>query len=178
MRTRWPPEAEGRPRAGVPGRDLVRTPPLDAPGRRPDGGDVPPHGGRVPERGPREADGGTERRPPNATVEDRPAEAEPSGAPAARGGTRGPFLVLGVLAAIGCLQLLFMIGLELNRTIQHREAIATLEGEVAALEREAQGLRAVIEHGDDPAFREQLARKQGFMYPSETRVIVVPQEGP
>lgn len=118
-------------------------------------------------------DGASRGEEDRARAEERAAEAGPR----TRAPT-GPFVLLGVLAAIGCLQVLFMIGLELNRTVQHHEAIRALEAEVAALQREAQGLRATIEHGQDPAFREQLARRQGFMYPFETRVIVMPQGGP
>lgn len=81
--------------------------------------------------------------------------------------------VLGLLAALGALQLLFLIGVELDRTVRHRAAISELRADVADLRAEADALRAVEAHADDPRYREQLARLQGFMYPDETRVIVL-----
>ena len=38
---------------------------------------------------------------------------------------------------------------------------------------EADALRAVAERADDEAFREQLARRQGFVHPGERRIVVL-----
>ncbi|MDZ7799846.1 MAG: hypothetical protein U5K81_03505 [Trueperaceae bacterium] len=103
---------------------------------------------------------------------------EPVPAEQARGGahdraTSRGLRVLGVFAALGALQLLFLIGVELDRTVRHRAAIDELRQQVESLRAEADALHAVAEHADDDAYREQLARLQGFMYPDETRVVVL-----
>lgn len=87
--------------------------------------------------------------------------------------TRRALLVLGVIAAIGIVQIGFLLFVEADRALRHRTAIAHLEQEIGALQREADGLEAVAARADDEAFREQLARRQGFLYPDETRVIVL-----
>lgn len=94
------------------------------------------------------------------------------------GSARGAFRLLGVLAGVGCVQVLFTLGVELDRTVQHHDAIAQLRDDVRALEREAAGLQATLEHAEEDAFREQLARGQGFMWPDETRLIVIPATTP
>lgn len=88
--------------------------------------------------------------------------------------TRRGLVLIGAVALIGCLQVLFMIGVELDRTIRHRASITSLEGELTELAREAADLRAIEERAHDDTYREQLARGQGFMYPNETRVVVLP----
>lgn len=102
----------------------------------------------------------------------------PEAASPPAGSARGAFRLLGVLAGIGCVQVLFTLGVELDRTVQHHEAIAQLRDDVRALEREAAGLQATLENTEDDAFREQLARGQGFMWPDETRLIVIPASTP
>lgn len=109
--------------------------------------------------------------PPNARRE-REEAADTSQGRSDRATTRALGL-LGLLAALGALQLLFLIGVELDRTVRHRAAISELRTDVAALRAEADALRAVESHADDERYREQLARLQGFMYPDETRVVVL-----
>lgn len=94
------------------------------------------------------------------------------------GPSRAAMALLGFLAALGCVQLVVMLGVELDRYVRHREAIHELQAEVRALEREAEGLRAIAERGDDDVFLEQLARRQGFVWPDEERLVVIPPEGP
>ena len=91
---------------------------------------------------------------------------------------RRALLGLAVLAAIGAVQVLFLIGVEIDRSLRHRAAIAELRADVAVLHAEAEDLRAIAERADDAAFREQLARRQGFVGPDETRVIVVHRDSP
>lgn len=67
--------------------------------------------------------------------------------------------------------MLFMIGVEAWRLGRAEVSISRLEGEVHALEGEADELSEVIEHGDDRRYREQLARRQGYMFPDETRIV-------
>lgn len=87
--------------------------------------------------------------------------------------TRRALRLLGVVALIGILQVGFLAFVELDRTIRHRAAIASLEDELATARAEAEALRAIAERADDAAFREQLARRQGFLYADEIRVVVL-----
>ncbi len=85
----------------------------------------------------------------------------------ANGVTR--FLV--ILAILGSIQAIVMLGVEAHRAVEGQRAIARLNIDIAALEVEAAGLAAVVEHADDPVYREQLARRRGFIYPDEVRVV-------
>lgn len=108
-----------------------------------------------------------------------PSEPSEASEPAASSGrrldppTRRALLVLGVIAAIGIVQIGFLLFVEADRTLRHRTAITHLEQEIDQLQREADELRAVAGRAGDEAFREQLARRQGFLYPDETRVVVL-----
>lgn len=86
---------------------------------------------------------------------------------AARGVAR--FLV--VLALLGSIQLLVMLGVEAYRAVEGQRAIVRLQGDIADLRAEAAALEAVVEHAGDHDYREQLARRRGFIYPDETRVV-------
>lgn len=88
-------------------------------------------------------------------------------------GTQRAMRLLGILALIGTLHVGFLIFVELDRFARHRTAITELEAELAATRAEADALRAIAERLSDTDFREQLARRQGFMFPDETRLIVV-----
>lgn len=90
-------------------------------------------------------------------------------------GVRGAWLVIRALALVGCLHCLFMLGVETYRAVTASAAIARLEADVAALEAEAAQLQAIVDHADDERYREQLARKQGFIYPDEVRVVSGPR---
>lgn|SRR5690554_5056755 len=81
--------------------------------------------------------------------------------------------ILIILAVIGTLHVCFMIVWELRQGWAARQDIARLEQEVAELEAESARLNAIIEHGDNDAYREQLARRQGFIAPDETRVVII-----
>lgn len=87
--------------------------------------------------------------------------------------TRRALRLLAAVAVIGIVQVGFLAFVELDRMVRHRAAIATLEADVAEARAEAEALRAIAERGDDASFREQLARGQGFLYPEETRVVVL-----
>src|SRR5690625_2166024 len=88
-------------------------------------------------------------------------------------GARPMRMIIIVLALVGTVQVCFMIVVELRRGYVAREAIERLEADVAELEAESARLSAVLEHGDDDAYREQLARRQGFIRPDETRVVII-----
>jgi hypothetical protein len=87
---------------------------------------------------------------------------------------RGVNVLLKVLAMIGCLHVLIMLGIELNRMVATQQQITRLTLETQSLEREVAGLQSVLENGDNPKFREQLARRAGFAYPDEARWLAEP----
>ena len=76
-----------------------------------------------------------------------------------------------VLALLGSVQLAIMIGVEAYRAVEGQRAIERLEKDIAALEAEAAELAAVVEHAADEAYREQLARRRGFVAPDEVRIV-------
>ena len=84
---------------------------------------------------------------------------------------RGPHPVLTMLAVVGCLHLFFLLSVELNRNLVHNRELMRLSGEVAELRRELSHLDEIAAHGSDEAYREALARKQGFVYPHELLVV-------
>ena len=83
--------------------------------------------------------------------------------------TTHPILI--VLAVVGSLHLFFLLAVELDRNLVHRREVARLESEVTSLATELGRLEAVAAHGDDLAYRELLARRQGFVYPDEALVV-------
>lgn len=80
-----------------------------------------------------------------------------------------------LIALVGGLHALLMLGLEVNRFLYTESEIGRLEGEIMAMTQEAEELRAVLHHRHDAPFREQLARMHGFVYPDELRVVTRPQ---
>ncbi|NBC96773.1 MAG: septum formation initiator [Deinococcus-Thermus bacterium] len=87
--------------------------------------------------------------------------------------TRRALRLLALVALVGAAHVAFLAFVELDRTVRHRAAIAALEADLEAARAEARELRAIAEREDDVTFREQLARLQGFVGPSETRVVVL-----
>ena len=82
-------------------------------------------------------------------------------------------LFFTVLALVGGLHALLMLGLEGGRALYTRREVARLEAEISTLQAEADTLAAVVAHGNDPAYREQLARAAGFIYPDEDRILTL-----
>lgn len=74
---------------------------------------------------------------------------------------------------IGVAHLTFLVAVEANRYLRLGATVDALEADVAANKAEAAELQAVAERANDAVFREQLARMQGFMFPEETRIIVL-----
>ncbi len=111
------------------------------------------------------------------TVRTRPRGGAPQASPnnhnrgQAASRTRGAAWLLTFLAVLGSLHAAFLIGAELFRGEQLRRSIQTLESDVAVLDADIAGLEAVIAHAGDLRYREQLARKQGYVYPHETLLI-------
>lgn len=84
---------------------------------------------------------------------------------------RMPHWVIVLIATVGTVQLLYLNYVEADRMFVHRREISRLEREVGAMQAERNSLAAIAEHATDDVFREQLARKQGFIFPDELRVI-------
>lgn len=87
------------------------------------------------------------------------------------GARRVPNWIIAVIAIVGSLQLLYLNYVEADRMFVHRREISRLEQEVSDMRAEQQALALIAERADDQVLREQLARKQGFIYPHELRVI-------
>jgi hypothetical protein len=90
---------------------------------------------------------------------------------------RGINAVVVGLCLLGSLQVLVMLGIELNRIVHAEREIARLEAELSAIDRESDDLLEVATRAGDVVYREQLARRQGYVYPFETRYIG-PQPAP
>ncbi len=85
-------------------------------------------------------------------------------------------LLFLVLAIVGCLHALGMIGLETYRVLNNNYGIERLNSELTLMEQDISELDALITNIDD-VFMEQLARCQGYVYPNETRYISnIPEE--
>ena len=80
-------------------------------------------------------------------------------------------LFFAVLAGIGSLHALLMLGVEGGRYLYTAREVTRLEADIAELEAESRTLQAVVNHQNDPVFLEQLAREAGFIGPDETRVL-------
>jgi cell division protein FtsB len=91
---------------------------------------------------------------------------------------RGVSVVLVVVCLVGALQAVAMIGIEARRLWTAEREIARLEREVAELRRETADLFEIADRGHDDRFREHLARRQGYVYPSEVRYVIGTQPGP
>ncbi len=114
-----------------------------------------------------------ERRRAGRSSEAGATPAERSEAQPVVGGGKAVLTALGVLAWIGVLQVAYLTFVELNGLLVRSQELEARREVVATLEREADLLRSIVENGGDPAYREALARKQGFMYPTETRIVVL-----
>jgi cell division protein FtsB len=90
---------------------------------------------------------------------------------------RGVSVVLVVVCLVGALQAMAMIGIEARRLWTAEREIARLEREVAELRRETADLIEIADRGHDDRFREHLARRQGYVYPSEVRYVIGTQPG-
>jgi cell division protein FtsB len=84
---------------------------------------------------------------------------------------RGINAVLVALCLLGSIQVTGLVAIEIQRVFYAEAEIARLEAELEAIRRETADLRAVAEHGEDERYRELLARRQGYVYPWETRFI-------
>lgn len=92
-------------------------------------------------------------------------------APRERAAARGAHAVVTVLMLLGCAQVLFLLGVEGLRYVRARQDVGRLEQQVAVLEGQRAELQAVADHASDAAYRESLARLQGYMFPDEVRAV-------
>lgn len=97
---------------------------------------------------------------------------------AATAGTRRPVRVargvsalLVAVCLLGTVHVGGLIVVEVRRLVYTEREITRLETELDGIARDTADLRAVAEHGDDERYRELLARRQGYVYPEETRFI-------
>jgi cell division protein FtsB len=79
--------------------------------------------------------------------------------------------LLVVLCLIGSVQVIGLIAVEAQRLWHTEREVARLEGEIAAIAAESHDLFEVAARGDDQGYREQLARRQGYVFPFETRFV-------
>ncbi len=89
--------------------------------------------------------------------------------------SRGASTLFIIIALVGGLQALLMIGIEANRWLRSQREISRLEADIRGLKQEAAELEAIIAHKDDAQYREQLARLQGFVYPDENLFVTSPR---
>lgn len=101
----------------------------------------------------------------------RRASREPAGVLGDHLKARGASLLLTTLAIVGAIHGSILLGIEVKRVLHLRGEVTRLERDIGALEREAGALRDVAAHADDALYREQLARRQGFVFPDEVRVL-------
>lgn len=80
-----------------------------------------------------------------------------------------PLLI--VLAVIGSLHLFVLLAIELDRNLVTSREVARLQGDVLALSSELEQLEEVARHGDNFAYRELLARQQGYVHPGESLLV-------
>ncbi len=90
---------------------------------------------------------------------------------------RGVNMLFLLLAAVGSLHAVTMLGVEAWRSFAGRQEVTRLHQDIGALQFEIDGLQAVVDHAADTSYREQLARCLGFIYPDETRVVTLLEPG-
>ncbi len=87
---------------------------------------------------------------------------------------RGVNILLTMLAILGCVHVMVMMGIELNRMVASQQEITRLTAETQVLEQQVAGLQSVLANANTLEFREQLARGAGFAYPDEARWLRLP----
>jgi cell division protein FtsB len=112
-----------------------------------------------------------------ASAKEKPEAREAVIAPTLNAGQpkmRGVNILLTVLAIVGCVHILVMMVIELNRMVASQQEINRLTAETQVLEQQVAGLQSVLDNANNPEFREQLARRAGFAYSDEARWLSVP----
>ncbi|MCA9835416.1 MAG: hypothetical protein KC422_00810 [Trueperaceae bacterium] len=89
---------------------------------------------------------------------------------------RGSDLLFLILAIVGSLHVMTMIGIESYRIIKNMQGIEVLQGDIQKLEAEIAVMDEINLYADDD-FMEALARCQSYYYPEEQRYISdIPEE--
>ena len=83
---------------------------------------------------------------------------------------RGSNLLFLILAIVGSLHVMTMIGIETYRILKNVQGIDVLDVEIAGLKAKIATMDAIMLNADD-AFMEELARCQSYVYPNEQRYI-------
>jgi len=86
---------------------------------------------------------------------------------------RGISLILVVLSVVGLLQATLMVGVEVRRWWVATAEVARLQHDLAQLDAEIAELLEMADRYGDERFREHLARRQGFVFPHETRYVII-----
>jgi cell division protein FtsL len=82
-------------------------------------------------------------------------------------------LMTTLLIMAGTFHVMAMIVVETNRWLESRAQIARLEHEISTIRTDMNALETQLVYRNDDGMLEQLARRQGFIYPNETRVITL-----
>jgi hypothetical protein len=107
------------------------------------------------------------------TPSGRMRKAQEKKATATRTGLRAGDIIFAIIAVVGGLHVLIMLGIEINRYHYTSLEVSRLQSELTVLEREMADLSTIIEHGHDQRYREHLARQQGFIFPDEARYVTL-----
>ena len=83
-------------------------------------------------------------------------------------------VILIFLTTLNIFQLIYLNLVESDRMLVLNREVPRLEADVTRLQAEEQGLLEVTAHAGDDLYREQLARKLGFIGPDELRVVTSP----
>lgn len=88
---------------------------------------------------------------------------------------RGLNALLVALCLLGSVQVTGLVAVEVRRLVYAETEIARLEADLTAIRRDTADLEAVAQRTDDERYRELLARRQGYVFPYETRFVGPPQ---
>lgn len=80
-------------------------------------------------------------------------------------------LLTTLLIMVGTFHVLAMIVVETNRWLEARDQIVRLERDIGIIRTDMTSLETQLVYREEDGVLEQLARRQGFIYPEETRVI-------
>lgn len=80
-------------------------------------------------------------------------------------------LLTTLLIMVGTFHVVAMIVVETNRWLESRAQIVRLERDISIIRADMNALETQLVYRNDDGVLEQLARRQGFIYPNETRVI-------